>query len=177
MRWAAYVLALLAVAPAGAVAGGETGTAPNRSGTALTPHDERVLGAVLAVYVRRMKGSVGLTEQQEAQIVPEMRAAFHVRWGAAQQRRRLLLLLERANKAAEHGALLAEWADNEARLCASQQEVLQIVKRVLSPEQQLRYVLFDERFLADLARVTDETRRERVRRAFEPQRPADGAGR
>jgi uncharacterized HAD superfamily protein len=61
--------------------------------------------------------------------------------------------------------LLAEWRENEERLSAAQHAMEDEVRKVLSPMQQVKYILFQERFQGDLTRLLAEVRRQQERAA------------
>ena len=132
------------------------------------PRQERALGGVLTIYIWRMTEAVGLTEEQAAQVFPKIREAFQTRWQSAAKRRRLLLTLQKVIDSVPHRKdglerLLSQWEENEARLNASQREMLETLKKILTPEQQVKYLLFEEQFQGDLSKILQELRRERLR--------------
>jgi hypothetical protein len=139
------------------------------------PVQERALRGVLTIYIWKMTEAVGLSEEQAAQLFPKIHEAFRARWQSEAKRRQLLRLLERVNAAVppprerlDH--LLAQWGENEARMHASQEEMQEAVRRVLAPMQQVKFLLFQERFQGDLTQVIADVRREQVQRRLEQQK-------
>jgi len=140
------------------------------------PVQERALRAVLTIHIWRMTEEVGLREEQAAQLFPKIREAFQVRWQAEATRRHLLRQLGRVNDSALPRSerleqLLSQWAENQAKLYASQQAMEEAVKRVLSPMQQAKYVVFQERFHGELTRIVEEYRREQASSGGGPKGP------
>jgi hypothetical protein len=159
------VLCVLLSTAAGAGDGGPA--APGAK--LLTPSERRALRSVETIYVWKMTDAVGMTEEQAAQIFPRVREAFQARWPLAAQRRHLLVLLRRAvdepSGSDNLSLLLAQWEDNEMKLRASRQRMSEALTRVLSVEQQVRCLLFEEQFHGDLARMVEEYRRSPARSA------------
>lgn len=132
------------------------------------PAQEKALRGVLTIYIWRMTEAVGLTEEQAAQVFPKIREAFQTRWQSAAKRRQLLFSLRRVVDSSNQGKeglerLLSQWEENEAKLNASQREMLEALKKILTPEQQVKYLLFEEQFQGDLSKILEELRRERLR--------------
>lgn len=148
----------------------EEGAATASGPTATSrPQPEKVLESVLAVYIRKMTDAVEVTEEQGALIFPRLQEAFQARWRSAQQRHQLLLLMERANSSpgtAGVEQLLSQWEENEAKLSAGQRQMLDISRTVLRPEQQVKFLLFEERFQNDLVRSMGQIRRGQVQRSI-----------
>jgi len=161
------LLCILLSSPAGAT----DGPAPPES-RRLTPSEQRVLRRVETIYMWRMTDAVGMTEEQAAQIFPRVREAFQARWPLAARRRHLLVLLRRAvdepSGSENLPLLLAEWEDNEMRLRGARQRMWDALMRVLTAEQQVRCLLFEEQFQGDLVRVIEEHRRNQTRSAAPP---------
>jgi hypothetical protein len=159
------LLGLLCVMPAGA--GG-----PDATARPLTASEHRALRRAETVYVWRMTEAVAMTESQAAQIFPRVREAFQTRWPLAARRRELLVLLRRTldeSPASDQlGTLLTQWHDNETKLRASRQLMWETLARVLTAEQQVRCLLFEEEFQGDLVRVLEEHRRNQSRPASPP---------
>lgn len=129
---------------------------------------EKVLRGVLTIYIWKMTDAVGLTDQQAAKIFPKIREAFQIRWESAAKRRHLLQRLQRAIDSVpqeEEGLkrLLAEWEKNEAKLHAAQEEMREALKRVLTPQQEAKSLLFEEQFEGDLIRVIAKIRKQSQR--------------
>ena len=154
--------------PAAAGDGGPT--APGS--TVLTPAEQRAMRSVETIYMWKMTEAVGMTEEQAAQIFPRVREAFQARWPLAVRRRHLLVQLRRAldepTGTENFPVLLAQWEENETRLRASRQRMWEALTRVLTAQQQVRCVLFEEQFQGDLARVIDEYRRSPARSVVPP---------
>lgn len=141
----------------------------------LTPSEQRALRRVETIYMWRMTEAVGLNEEQAAQIFPRVREAFQARWPLAARRRQLLVLLRKAvderSESDNLALLLAQWEDNETKLRASRQRMWDALIRVLSTEQLVRCLLFEEQFQGDLVRVLEEHRRNRRGPAAPPPEP------
>lgn len=175
MRWSILLGLVLLFSPlligGGTAASPEEQKAPPATSRDLigpTSKRERALGGVLTIYIWKMTEAVGLTEEQAAQIFPKIREAFQIRWQSAAKRRQLLFSLRRAVDTSNQGKegleqLLSQWEENEAKLSASQREMLETLKKILTPEQQVKYLLFEEQFQGDLSKILQELRRERGR--------------
>jgi hypothetical protein len=129
---------------------------------------EKVLRGVLTIYIWKMTDAVGLTDGQAAQVFPKIRESFQIRWESAAKRRHLLQRLQRAIDSVpqEEGLtrLLAEWGENEAKLHAAQEEMRGTLKKVLTPKQEAKSLLFEEQFEGDLVRVIAQIRREQAQK-------------
>jgi hypothetical protein len=136
---------------------------------------ERLLEGVLSIYMWKMTEAVALTDEQASQTFPKIRESFQARWRSAARRRALLRTFERAIEAPANrkvrtervDRLLSAWEENEAKLRDAQRGMLEALKKVLTSEQKVKYLLFEERFQGDLIRVVDEIRRERAQRLGE----------
>lgn len=172
MRWPFVaclgLLGVLLSTPASA-SEGEQATPGSRR---LTASEYRALRSVETIYMWRMTEAVGMTEEQAAQIFPRVREAFQARWPLAARRRHLLDLLRRAvdepSGPENLPLLLAQWEKNEMKLRASRQRMWEALTRVLTFEQQVRCLLFEEQFQGDLVRVIEEHRRNQTRSAPPP---------
>jgi len=142
------------------------------------PAQERALRAVLTIHMWKMTEAVRLSEEQAAQLFPKIREAFRTQWQAEGKRRQLLRLLQRVSDSAPPRKerleqLLAQWGENEEKLHAAQQEMMTAVRRVLTPMQQVKYLLFQEQFQGELTRVIADFRREQAQSHGEPKGPGE----
>lgn len=146
------------------------------AGEASTPRQERNLRALLAIHNWKMTEAVGVSEDQAAQLFPRFREAFQSRWQLEARRRQLLRLFEKLSdpvspQSEKLERLLAEWDESEAKLQASQRRLQETVKSVLTPIQQIKYLLFQERFQGDLIRSLTDHQRQRDQGHLDRQRP------
>jgi len=162
--------------PAGPPEGERSASAPAIE--AAVPLHERALRAVLTIHNWKLTEAVGLSEEQAAQLFPRFREAFQIRWQSERRRGHLLRRLEKmVDVAPQEGErlaqLLSQWGENEARLRASQDELQGALKRVLTPMQLVKYLLFQERFQGDLVRVLNEQRGQQPPRRVEQKRATE----
>ena len=111
---------------------------------------DRARRQVETLYVLRLSEILALTTEQSAQLAAVIRKAQEVRRGLLEERRQML---EELNTILATGAgadrikpKLLQWEQNEAHLGRWRQGVFQDVSRILSVEQQGRFLLFDENF-------------------------------
>ena len=167
----AAIVMILALALAAAAASPEGGRPlPPPDAKAAASPQERGLQGILTIHSWKMTEAVGLSPAQAAQLFPRMRESFQARWQAAAKRKDLIRRLDRVSESAPPRTdrlveLLAEWRENEERLAAAQQAMEEQVRKVLSPMQQVKYLLFQERFQGDLTRLLAEVRRDQERAA------------
>jgi hypothetical protein len=159
------LLGVLLAPPARAGDGGPAAPDARR----LTLSEQRGLRRVETLYMWKMTEAVGISEEQAAQIFPRVREVFQARWPLAARRRQLLLQLRQAVDGPSGSdsltGLLAQWEDNETKLRASRQHMWDAFARVLTTEQQVRCLLFEEQFQGDLVRMIEEHRRNRSQSA------------
>lgn len=175
--WRAIICLVLLLSPSviGEGTAGERKAPRPQSREPQRSYEERVLRGVLTIYIWKMTEAVGLTEEQAAQVFPKIREAFRTRWESAAKRRDLLQLLQRkinALRQKDNGLvpILTEWEENEAKRYGAQQEMREALTRVLTPAQQAKSLLFEERFQGDLVKVIREINRERVERSRQQRR-------
>lgn len=123
---------------------------PEEFGRAL----ERARRQVETLYVLRLSEKIALNTEQAAQVGTILRKAQDARRSLLDERRQLL---QELNALLDTGAgperikvKLAQWEQNEARLGRWRQGLFQDLSRVLSVEQQGRYLVFDESFSAEI---------------------------
>lgn len=111
---------------------------------------DRARRQVETLYVLRLSETLALNTEQSAQAASMIRKAQEVRRGLLEERRQML---EELNTLLATGAgadrikpKLAQWEQNEARLGRWRQGFFQDLSRILSVEQQGRFLLFDENF-------------------------------
>lgn len=115
---------------------------------------ERARRQVETLYVLRLSEKIAANTEQAAQVATIIRKAQDARRSLLEERRHLL---QELNALLDAGAgperikpKLAQWEQNEARLGRWRQGLFQDLSRVLSVEQQGRYLLFDENFSTEI---------------------------
>ena len=132
---------------------------------------ERARRQVETLYFLRLSETVGLNTEQSAQAILVIRKAQEARRSLAEERRQLL---EELNALAAAGAgadqirpKVAQWERNEARLARWRRGLFQELSRILSVEQQARYLLFEENFNTEVRNAVLELRSGGSQRAKE----------
>ncbi len=123
---------------------------------------ERARRQVETLYVLRLSETLALSTEQSAQVVAVIRKAQEVRRSLLEERNQIMQDLN-ALLAAGAGAerikpKLSQWEQNEARMGRWRQGLFQDLSRILSVEQQGRFVLFDENFNTEVRNAVMELR-------------------
>lgn len=124
---------------------------------------ERARRQVEILYLLRLTETVELSAEQSARVAAVVRKAQETRRGLLEERRQRLTELT-ALLAAGAGAerikpKVVQWEQNEARLGRWRQDLFEELSRLLSVEQQARYLLFDENFNVEIRNAVLELRR------------------
>ncbi|MBI1893957.1 MAG: hypothetical protein HYS14_07600 [Candidatus Rokubacteria bacterium] len=162
LRLLCVFAALLAVAP-GSLALAQPpnkpqGSVPEQFYQAI----ERARRQVETLYVLRLSEALALNTEQSGQAAAVIRKAQEARRGLLEERRQMLqelnTLLSTGARAERIKPKLSQWVENEARLGRWRQGLFQDLTRILSPEQQGRFVLFDENFNNEIRNAVMELR-------------------
>ncbi len=121
---------------------------------------ERARRQVETLYVLRLSETLALNPEQSAQMATIVRKAHEARRGLLEERRQTLqdlsTLLAVGAGADRIKPRLVQWEQNEARLGRWRQTLFQDLSRILSVEQQGRFVLFDENFNTEVRNAVQE---------------------
>ncbi len=121
------------------------------------PKEKRVREKIQMLRMWKLTEELDLTEKEAAELFPifgkydKKRARLH------RQRRKLLEelrdLIQEGAPSARINEVIRRLEDNYRALSRMREEEWEEVKRVLTPDQQARYILFHERFARDMWRM------------------------
>jgi len=121
------------------------------------PKEKRVRERIQMLRMWKLTEELDLTEKEAAELFPifgkydKKRARLH------RQRRKLLEelrdLIQEGAPSARINEVIRRLEDNYRALSRMREEEWEEVKRVLTPDQQARYILFHERFARDMWRM------------------------
>ena len=146
------------------------------------PQDESFredLQETVEIYmVTKLKRALALTPEQERTVIPLIEQMNTARRDTNRQRRLLLMKLrplveDESSSDKEIAALMGNLEQLDGAARASEMKSREGIREALSPRQQARFVMFQERFRREMAeRIRGmEPRREDIRRRVPP--PAD----
>ncbi len=170
--WMRYSLvALLAWGSAGAVSAQTAGKPrpafPDEFGRAF----ERARRQVETLHMLRLSEKLGLNVEQSAQLAAVVRKAQEARRRLLDERRQII---EELGAVVDAGGAperikpkVAQWEENESRLGRWRQGLFLDLTRMLSIEQQARYLLFEENFDSEVRNAILELRGPRLPQAGE----------
>jgi hypothetical protein len=162
--WFVGVLAGLSVWSLGSFALAQAPQAPKHSSFAeeLMREIDRARRQVETLYVLRLSEALALNTEQSGQAAAVIRKAQEARRGLLEERRQMLqelnTLLSTGARAERIKPKLSQWVENEVRLGRWRQGLFQDLSRILSAEQQGRFVLFDENFNNEIRNAVMELR-------------------
>ena len=111
---------------------------------------DRARHQVETLYVLRLSEILGLNPDQSAQAASMIRKAQEVRRGLLEERRQMLeelsTLLATGAGADRIKPKLLQWEQNEAKVGRWRQALFEEIARILSVEQQVKFLIFDEKF-------------------------------
>ncbi len=123
---------------------------------------DRARRQVETLYVLRLSETLALNTEQLAQAASMIRKAQEVRRSLLEERRQMLeelsTLLATGAGADRIKPKLLQWEQNETRLGRWRQSLFQDLSRILSVEQQGRFLLFDENFNTEVRNAVLELR-------------------
>lgn len=123
---------------------------------------DRARRQVETLYVLRLSETLDLTTEQSAQVAVVIRKAQELRRGLLEERTQIFQelndLVTSGAKAERIKAKLVQWEQNEIRLGRWRQVLFQELARLLSVEQQGRFLLFDENFTTEVRNAVLELR-------------------
>lgn len=160
--WLAGVLAGFLVFSLGPLAAAQAPQKPQQGSFAeeFMREIERARRQVETLYVLRLSETLALNPEQATQAAMIIRKAHQARRALLEERRQML---EELNALLSTGAgadrikpRLLQWEQNEARLGRWRQTLFQDLSRILSVEQQGRFVLFDENFNTEVRNAVQE---------------------
>ncbi len=123
---------------------------------------DRARRQVETLYVLRLSETLGLNPEQSAQVAAVIRKAQETRRSLIEERSQVMQelnsLVATGAGAERIKAKVAQWEHNEARLGRWRQLLFHELSRLLSVEQQGRFVLFDENFSNEVRNAVLELR-------------------
>lgn len=123
---------------------------------------ERARRQVETLYVLRLSETLALNPEQSARAAAVIRKAQEARRSLLDERNQILVelnaLLSAGVGAEQIKPKVAQWEQNEARLGRWRQGLFQDLSRILSAEQQGRFVVFDENFNNEVRNAVMELR-------------------
>lgn len=123
---------------------------------------ERARRRVETLYVLRLSETLALSPEHSAQVAAVIRKAQESRRGLLEERRQTLqdlnALLVTGAGADRIKPKVAQWEQNESRLGRWRQALFQDLSKILSAEQQGRYLIFDENFNDEVRNAVFEVR-------------------
>lgn len=141
--------------------------------------DRELAETLERVLILRLKKTLELTTQQEETVVPLMRDLTRQRRERAQERteaRRTLTALARDTAADDdllRDRLDRHYAD-QATALKNEAALLEQIRAELTPRQEVRLLLFEERFRAEIRERLQDVRRQRMRGRPRTDRPRPG---
>ena len=128
----------------------------------LTRETERARRQVETLYILRLSETLALNTDHSAQVAAVIRKAQETRRTLTDERgqivRDLNALLAAGARAEQMKPKLSQWEQNEARLARWRQGLFQDLSRILSVEQQGRFLVFDENFNTEVRNAIMELR-------------------
>jgi uncharacterized protein YpuA (DUF1002 family) len=170
MRSVICALVVLAMAPAGAVARAAPAGGVDRPRRGLdrgSPDEARVQETVELYMLVRLKEEVGLSEQQEARVMPVVRQMMRQRRESAIERRRIAedlqrMLEQKPLPEQQVQDAVERLLDLEREEHRRQEKSHEELASMLGTEQQARLILFQDRFVRDIQDRLREVRRMRI---------------
>ncbi|MFQ5830358.1 MAG: hypothetical protein ACE5JD_14550 [Candidatus Methylomirabilia bacterium] len=154
MKWVMTACAalLIAVAPVGQ-GFGQSGETPEAA-------RQRAEKRLESLYLLQLAEALRLSEEQTAKVATRVRRADDERRTWLQERRQVVERLHELLKGQAGPKMLeakiARWEHVEAKLALWRTTLLQELRDVLSPEQQARFVVFDDGFSAGIRQLVQQ---------------------
>lgn len=155
--------------------GGPDAGPPGEDLSRLSPEQrrEQIRKRVELMRMLRLTQELNLDEETATKVFSRLRPIDQKRWKLIQERQRLQRELRDAGESEKSDdrklqELMKSLSQNRQAMADLDQEEVQALKGLLTPQQQAKYLLFRERFEQEV--------RDRIRKAQERQEPRPGLG-